>query len=90
MEQHWNMVHDLEHDLERTMRDYDDAAHFMGGPAEREAKEMLRKIQTCVKELKQVSHKSFADLVDAEGAFVKKFGEPGVYADTQRAQVFPR
>lgn len=86
----WNVLHDIESDLEHTVRDYDDAAHFMGGPAERDAKEMVRKIQACVKELEHISHKTFSDLIDAEADFVKRYGEPGQYADTMRNKTFPR
>lgn len=86
----WNNVHDIEYDLEQTLKDYDDAAHFMGGPAEHDAKEMIKKIQAAVKDLEKVSKSTFNDLADAESAFVKKYGEPSDYADQMRKKTFPR
>lgn len=86
----WNDVHDIENDLEQTLQDYDDAAHFMGGPAEHDAKEMIKKIQAAVKDLETLAKTTFNDLLDAETEFVKKHGEPGDYADQMRKKTFPR
>lgn len=86
----WNNVHDIEYDLEHTLKDYDDAAHFMGGPAQHDAQAMIKKIQAAVKELENVSKKTFNDLAEAEADFVKKHGEPSEYADQMRKKTFPR
>jgi hypothetical protein len=86
----WNELHDLEHDLQYTMRDYDDAAHFMGGPAEHDAKDMIKRIQTCVKEIEHVTMHTFTEVVEAERKFVAKYGSPSDYADEMRAKTFPR
>lgn len=86
----WNDVHDIERDLEETTREYDDAAHFGGGPAEHDAKEMIKKIQAAVKDLETLAKTTFNDLLDAETAFVKKHGEPSAYANQMRKKTFPR
>lgn len=86
----WNQLHDIEYDLQQTVREYADAEHFLDGPAERDAKEMIKKIEAAVKELEGISKGTFQKLVDAEEAFVKKHGEPSAYADSQRRQNFPR
>jgi hypothetical protein len=90
LEKHWNEIHDLEYKLKMTMHDYDDAAHFMGGPAEHEAKAMIKKIEGCLKELEHVTMHTFADLIGEEHKFVSKFKEPSTYADEMRKKVFPR
>lgn len=90
LQKHWNQLHDAEYDLTQTARDYGDAAHFMGGPAEHDAKDMLKKIETLAKEIDQLASKKFNEIVEAEARFVKKYGEPGDYADQMRNKTFPR
>lgn len=86
----WNDLHDLGYDLESTLKDYDDAAHFQGGPAQRDAEGMIKKIQAVTKELEDFATDKLNALVVAEANFVKKYGEPSEYADQMRAKVFPR
>jgi len=86
----WNDLHDIEYDLKETTSDYYDAEHFMGGPAEKDARDMIKKIEAAVKELENISKKTFADLVEAEAKFVKEFGDPAEYSDQMRAEIFPR
>lgn len=86
----WNQLHDMEYDLRQTLRDYSDAAHFMDGPAERDAKEMIKKIEAVAKAIDKLAKDDFNDLADAEAAFVKKHGEPSSYSDDMRRQIFPR
>lgn len=90
LEKHWNQIHDAEYDLSQTVKDYGDAAHFMGGTAEHDAKEMIKKIDALAKELDQLASKKFNELVEAEARFVEKHGEPGDYADEMRKKTFPR
>jgi hypothetical protein len=87
---HWNQLHDAEYDLTQTVKDYDDAAHFGGGPAEHDAKEMIKKIDAIAKEIDQLASKKFNELVEAEARFVEKHGEPSDYADKMRKKTFPR
>ena len=86
----WNQVHDIEYDLKNTARDYADAAHFMGGPAEEDAEAMLKEINAAVKALEGISKGVFNKLAAAEAEFVKKHGEPGKYSDDMRRKIFPR
>ena len=86
----WNQVHDVEHDLQQTLRDYDDAAHFHGGPAHHDAQEMIKRIQAAHKELEHLTMKTFNELIEAEANFVAKHGEPSAYADEMRSKTFPR
>jgi hypothetical protein len=86
----WNRVHDIEHALDQSTRDYYDAAHFVDGPAEKDAQAVIKKIEACVKELENISHKTFKELVDAEQKFVKEYGDPAKYSDQMRAKIFPR
>jgi len=90
LQKHWNQIHDAEWDLTQTVKDYDDAAHFMGGPAEHDAKDMIKKIDSLAKEIDQLASKKFNELVEAEARFVSKYGEPGDYADEMRKKTFPR
>ena len=86
----WNKVHDVEHDLKQTLRDYGDAEHFMGGPAEHASKEMIKKIEAALKDLSHLTMHTFNDLINTEGEFVKKFGDPKEYANEMRKKTFPR
>jgi len=86
----WNTLHDIEYDLTETKRDYYDAAHFIDGPARKDAEAMIKKIEDAVKELENISKKTFDELAKAETKFVKKFGDPGEYSDQMRAKIFPR
>lgn len=86
----WNQLHDMEYDLKQTLRDYGDAAHFMGGPAEHDAHAMIKKVEEVAKQIDHLAHHELTGLTDAEEAFVKKYGEPSDYADKMRKQVFPR
>ncbi len=90
LEKVWNDLHDIEYDLQRTDEDYDDAAHFVDGPARKDAQAMLKKINEAVKEVKNITSKTFTDLVDAEAKFVKEFGDPAEYSDQMRREIFPR
>ncbi len=90
LEQHWNTIHDISHALGETLRDYGDAAHFMGGAAEKDAKEMIKHIEKAQKALNEIATDVFSDLVTEEGRFIGKHGEPGDYSDAQRNSIFPR
>ncbi len=90
LEKHWNQIHDAEYDLDHSWKDYDHAASFSGGPARHDAQEMIKKIQAAHKELEHVTMKTFSDLVDAEAAFIKKYGEPSDYVREQQQKTFPR
>jgi hypothetical protein len=85
----WNRLHDLETDLETAAHEYDVAGSYIGKPAERDAKDMVRKIQEVVKELEALSMKKFDQLVDAEAKFLRKYGKPDVYVDQVRREIFP-
>jgi hypothetical protein len=90
LQEEYNKVHDLEHKLQQTLRDYGDAEHFMGGPAEHASKDMIKKVEACLKELEHLTKHTFSDLLDDEAAFTKKFGDPKDYADQMRKKTFPR
>lgn len=90
---HWNDLHDVERELEETIRSYADAEHFMGGPAEKAAEAMIKQIKAAVKALEDISMGDdgvFGKLAEAEREFVKKFGEPSDYSDQMRREIFPR
>lgn len=86
----WNSVHDIEYDLNKATESYYDAAHFMGGPAEKAAKLMIKEVEAVVSELKTISMRRFNALTDLEDRFVTKYGDPKDYADQMRAKIFPR
>lgn len=90
LDQHWNTVHDISHALGEAIRDYADAGHFMDGPAEKDAKDMIKKIEKAQKALDDIASDVFNDLVTAEGTFIGKHGEPGTYSDDMRQKIFPR
>ncbi len=85
----WNHLHDIQYDLDKTDQDYQDAAHFGGGPAEKDAQAMIKRIRACVADLNTLTHKTLNELAEAEAEFVKKHGEPGAYSDRMRAEIFP-
>ncbi len=90
LEKYWNQVHDVEYALSQTVRDYDDAAHFVDGPARHDAQEMIKKIQAAVKDLEHFTMHTLNELAKAEDTFVKKYKEPSEYADEMRKKTFPR
>jgi hypothetical protein len=85
----WNRLHDIQSEIEKTDQDYQDAAHFSGRPATKDAQAMIKKIQACVADLNTLTHKTLNELAEAEAEFVKKHGEPGDYSDKMRAEIFP-
>ncbi len=86
----WNELHDMEYDLKMTLREYGDAAHFSGGPAQHDAQAMIKKIEDVAKQIDHLASHVLTGLTDAEAAFVKKHGEPSAYADDMRKKTFPR
>jgi len=90
LNQHWNKLHDIEYDLKQSIRDYADAAHCMDGPAEHDAKEMIKKIEAVAKLIDNLAKEDFNNLADAEAKFIKKHGDPATYSDKQRREIFPR
>jgi hypothetical protein len=90
LEKWWDEVHDLEYQLKMADRDYHDAAHFSGRPAEHDAKNLIKMLEGAVRDLEHVTTHVFADLVNTEAAFIKKHGAPDEYSDKMRAEIFPR
>lgn len=90
LEDRWNQVHDLEDDLSRADKHYDDVAHFSSSPATQEAKAIVSAIAECVHELEKISMQKFDKLVNMEKNFIQKYGHPGDYADKYRREIFPR
>lgn len=85
----WNDLHDIQSEIDKTDQDYQDAAHFSGRPAEKDAQVMIKKIRACVEDLNTLTHKTLNELAEAEADFVKKHGDPGDYSDKMRADIFP-
>ena len=85
----WNRLHDIQYAIDQTDKDYQDAAHFSGRPAEKDAEAMIKKIRAVVEDLNTLTHKTLNELAEAEAKFVEKHGEPGAYSDKMRAEIFP-
>jgi len=85
----WNRLHDIQYEIDKTDQDYQDAAHFSGQAAEKDAQAMIKKIKACVEDLNTLTHKTLNELAEAEAEFVKKHGDPGEYSDRMRREIFP-
>lgn len=93
LEEYWNTLHDLEHDLEAVIKEYDVAASYRGGPGTRDANLVMDAINKCLTALGKVSSGnspgSFESVMKAEDRFIKAHGDPGDYADQQSREMFP-
>jgi hypothetical protein len=84
----WNSLHDIEYELEKAAKEYDMAASYPGTGAA-EAKKMMQQIDEVKKALEKISHVLFTKLIEDEMAFVKKFGTPDEFAESERRRIFP-
>ena len=83
--EHWNNVHDIETELEMSIREWDQASSYKGAKGERDAKKVMDGIQKTLRYLKGVS-KEFDNLLKLERAFIAKHGHPSKYiSETQYA-----
>lgn len=93
LKNYWNRLHDFEYDLDaKAIKEYDLAASYRGGEAERDAKKMMMAIDDCTKALNEISNSGgiLDKLAEMERAFLKKHGTPEEYAERQRDRMFSR
>lgn len=90
LDRYWNVLHDLENDLEKAGRDYDDAASYMGGPAVKAAKDMLKELKKVTDAVEDISLGLFNGLAEGELSFMQDHGDPADYVVEQRNKMFPR
>lgn len=86
----WKILYDIEYELRQSAYDYHDAAHFRGGPAQKDAEKMIALIEECVEQIEHVSGVTFKELAEAEKKFVKQFRDPADYSDSMREETFSR
>jgi hypothetical protein len=89
LDKFWNTLHDFEYQLERAIKDYDDAESYSGGPAQRDAYAMVQALDKLVASVNSMSEQ-MGDVADQEAAFIKRHGPPAEYVIKQRNQMFPR
>ena len=81
----WNNVHDIETEIEFSLREWDQAASYSGAKGERDAKKILDETKKTLKYLKGVS-REFEKILKLERAFIAKHGHPSKYIrETQYA-----
>jgi len=87
----WNILHDLDRELQDASQEYDVAASYKGKPGEKGAEkvmEAIKKVREAISNLAD-SGKDFDKLLEAETKFVKQHGSPGDYAQAQRDAIYP-
>jgi hypothetical protein len=85
----WNDLHDIEYQLEKAGHEYDIASSYAGSPGAVEAQKILKQIDMVKKELEKISHILFTQLIEAEMAYVKKYGTPREFSESERRRIFP-
>ncbi len=92
LQERWNDLHDLERDLKEVLHKYDAATTYKGGPGERAAEAMVRQVQAVIDAIQKMADDGghFDDLLKAENAFMKQYGDPDNYVVEQRNRMFPR
>lgn len=88
LDKYWNILHDLEYDLEKVLQEYDVAMSYRGGPGAKAARLAYEKIDMTKRAVDKVASGLFDDVLRAEDKFVKQFGEPSEYVAQQRNERF--
>lgn len=88
LDKYWNILHDLEYDLEKVLQEYDVAMSYRGGPGAKAARLAYEKIDMAKRAVDKVASDLFDDVFRAEDKFVKQFGEPSEYVVQQRNEMF--
>lgn len=87
---YWDLLHDLERDLEKAHQEYDMAMSYRGGPGERQARLVFEKIDNAKRAVATLTSELFHDMFDSEFEFVQKHGKPSDYVVERRNKMIPR
>lgn len=92
LDRYWNTVHDIENRLQQASHEYDVAASYRGGPAERDAKVMMAAINDTMKAISKLADSGglFDKLAELEQRFKRSHGTPEEYAEKMRDRIYPR
>ena len=77
----WSSLRDMQSKLKDAAYAYSEAASVVGGPAEKAANDMVKKIQSCISEIERLSERTLSNLAKADGKFIGLYGDPSDYAD---------
>jgi len=90
LDKYWDMLHDLEHDLQEAAKSYNFASSYVEKGGKNDAEEVLKKVKEVKGAVEKVSMKLFRELFEAEEKFTKEHGHPSEYVEKVRNEMYSR